>query len=80
MLFAAGKDPVAIAARIGDSVKTVLDVYAHEYDAARRRSDESDDLGAIYGSAMEARESTTAHQASPAPPVDLAVQRAKRTG
>ena len=38
----AGYDAVAIAARIGDSVETVLRVYAHEYEAARRREDESE--------------------------------------
>jgi integrase len=65
MLFAAGKDPVAIAARIGDSVATVLSVYAHEYDAARRRGDESDELGAIYGSAMEAPGATTQPSVTP---------------
>jgi integrase len=47
-LFAAGRDPVSIAARVGDSIETVLRVYAHEYDAARRREDESDKLGALY--------------------------------
>jgi integrase len=79
MLFAAGKDPVAIAARVGDSIETVLRIYAHEYDAARRRGDESDELGAIYGNAVETRGSTAAHQTAPAPTADLAAQRAKRT-
>jgi len=44
----AGYDAAAIAARIGDSVETVLRVYAHEYEAARRREDESDQLAAVY--------------------------------
>jgi integrase len=47
-LFAAGQDPVSIAARVGDSIQTVLTTYAHEYDAARRRADESDKLAAMY--------------------------------
>ena len=78
MLFAAGRDPVAIAARIGDSVETVLSVYAHEYDAARRRTDESDALGELYGSFMEARGSNTAQQTGRGGPADLALERAIR--
>ena len=79
MLFAAGKDPVAIAARIGDSIPTVLKVYAHEYDAARRRGDESDELAALYGSFMEARGSTGPHQTPSATIADVADLQAKRT-
>jgi len=48
LLFAAGHDPVAVAARVGDSIATVLRTYAREYDAARRRQAESDQLGALY--------------------------------
>jgi integrase len=79
MLFAAGRDAVSIAARVGDSVETVLRVYAHEYDAARRRQDESDNLGALYdrGSAMEARGSSRGQQTASQAPADLALARAK---
>jgi integrase len=81
VMFAAGHDAVAIAARIGDSVETVLRVYAHEYDAARRRHDESDKLGALYdrsyGSAVEARGSSRAQQTASEAPADLALARAK---
>ena len=38
LLFAAGRDLVSIAARVGDSIQTVLRTYAHEYEAARRRA------------------------------------------
>jgi integrase len=77
MLFAAGWDPVAIAARIGDSVETVLSVYAHEYDAARRRASESDELGALYGSAMEAPNAST--RPSVTPPARSNVARLRRS-
>lgn len=53
-LFAAGLDAAAIAARVGDTIDTVLRTYAHEYDATRRRQDESDALSAMYAPAMEA--------------------------
>lgn len=80
-LFAAGADPVYIAGRVGDSVKTVLDVYAHEYSDARRRASESDQFAALYdrGSAVEAAGSNRPQQTATAMPSDLAAQRAKRT-
>ena len=79
----AGYDAVAIAARIGDSVETVLRVYAHEYEAARRREDESDQLAAVYdhgsrGSAMEASDGSRAQQTVAAAPGNLALARAIR--
>jgi hypothetical protein len=79
-LFAAGRDPVSIAARVGDSIDTVLRTYAHEYDAARRRKDESDQLAALYdhgshGSFMEAPNASIAQQSGIEPPTDLALQR-----
>jgi integrase len=80
-LFAAGADPVYIAARVGDSVKTVLDVYAHEYSDARRRASESDQLAALYdrGSAVEAGGSNGAQQTATARPAEVASLSAKRT-
>jgi hypothetical protein len=80
-LFAAGADPVYIATRVGDSVKTMLDVYAHEYSDARRRASESEQLAALYdhGSAVEAPGSNRAQQRATALPSDLATQRAKRS-
>jgi integrase len=79
-LFAAGADPVYIAARVGDSVKTVLDVYAHEYSDARRRASESDQLAALYdrGSTMEAGGSNRAQQTATARPPEVASLSAKR--
>jgi integrase len=83
LLFAAGHDPVSIATRVGDSIQTVLSTYAHEYDAARRRRDESDALAALYdhgghGSFMEGRGSNAAQQTAEAGPADLALRRAIR--
>jgi integrase len=78
-LFAAGRYPVSIAARVGDSIDTVLRTYAHEFDAARRRAEESDALDAIYGSFMEARGSNRAQQARGDDPADLALARGMRS-
>jgi hypothetical protein len=80
-LFASGHDPVAIASRIGDSIQTVLSTYAQEYDAARRRDDESQALAALYdrasrGSFMEAR--GRPQQTPTEAPADLALARAIR--
>jgi integrase len=79
LLFAAGRDLVSIAARVGDSIQTVLRTYAHEYEAARRRAEESDALDAIYGSAMEARGSSAGQQAATERPADLALARGQRS-
>ena len=84
-LFAAGVDAVTIAARIGDTIAIVLSTYAHEYDATRRRADESarmvalyDDAG-DYGSAMEARGSNTAQQSATDVSRDSALDRGIRS-
>jgi integrase len=53
-LIAAGWDVAEIAARLGDTIQTVLRTYAHEFDAVRRRKDQSARLDALYGSAMAA--------------------------
>jgi hypothetical protein len=74
-LFAAGRDPVSIAARVGDSIDTVLRTRAHEYDAARRRDDESAALAAIYGNAMETPDVSKPQQTDGEPPTDLALER-----
>jgi len=63
-------------------VATVLRTYAHEYDAARRRQDESAALAALYdrdyGSAMEASGSSRTQQTTPDAPTNLALARAIR--
>jgi integrase len=79
LLFAAGRDLVSIAARIGDSIQTVLRTYAHEFDAARRRAEESDALDAIYGNAMETRQGSSGQQPATECPADLALEREKRS-
>jgi integrase len=38
-LISNGIDPVTVAALVGDKVDTILKVYAHEYDRARRGAD-----------------------------------------
>jgi hypothetical protein len=80
-MFAAGGDPVAIAARIGDTVETVLSTYAHEYDAARRRRDESATLASLYdrGNAMVTTGVTEPQLAGNDAPADLALARGIRS-
>jgi site-specific recombinase XerD len=38
-LISRGIDPVTVAALAGDKVETILKVYAHEYDRARRSTE-----------------------------------------
>src|SRR5262249_5624469 len=62
-LIAAGGDPAAVAARLGDTISTILTTYAHEYDAARREDSQRVQLEAMAasasaGSAMAARGDT----------------------
>jgi integrase len=77
-LIAAGWDVAEVAARLGDSIQTVLTVYAHEWDAARRREEQRDRLAAIYGSAMEAPGAGRARSAPPEGPAEVADLRAIR--
>ena len=62
----------------------MLTTYAHEYDAARRRHDESAALAAIYdrgngyGNAMETTRGNRAQQAAADQPTNLALAREKR--
>ena len=79
LLIASGRDLVSIAARIGDTEQTVLSTYAHEFDAARRRAEETDALDAIYGSVMEAADDHKAQQTNPAAVANLALARENRT-
>ena len=79
-LLAAGRDPVSVAARIGDSVQTLLSTYAHEFDTARRRAQESNELASMYdrGSAMEASDASTARQAAASGDAEVADLQARR--
>lgn len=45
-LISNGIDPVTVAALAGDKVETILKVYAHEYDRARRSSELRDRIAA----------------------------------
>jgi integrase len=54
-LIADGWDPKEIADRIGDTLETVLRVYAHEFDVARRSKDRRDRLEAREASRMATR-------------------------
>jgi integrase len=78
LLIASGHDPVSIAARIGDTLQTTMTAYAHEFDAARRRAEESDALDAIYGSVMEASDDHKAQQTTPVAVANLALARENR--
>jgi integrase len=78
-LIAAGWDPVEVAARLGDQIQTVLKVYAHEWDAARRRSDQGDRLEAIYGTAMEPADQSPAQQSAAAAGGEIVDLQGKRS-
>lgn len=54
-----------IAARLGDSIPTVMSTYAHDFDAARRRDEQRDRLAALYGSTVEAPASNAGQQTPP---------------
>ena len=65
-LIADGWDVAEIAARLGDSIPTVMSTYAHEFDAARRRDEQRDRLATLYGgSAVEAAGSNAGQQTPP---------------
>jgi integrase len=66
-LIAAGWDVAEIAARLGDSIPTVMSTYAHQFDAARRRDEQRDRLATLYGSAVEATDGNPAQQTPPEP-------------
>jgi integrase len=51
-LIADGWDPKELADRIGDTLETVLRVYAHEFDVARRSKDRRNRLEAREASRM----------------------------
>ncbi len=78
-LIAAGWDIAEIAARLGDSIETVLSVYAHEFDAARRREAQRDRLADLYGSAMEAPERSKPQQTGRASIGEVGDLQAKRS-
>ena len=46
-LIANGIDPVTVTALAGDKVETILKVYAHEYDRARRGAELRDRISAV---------------------------------
>ena len=46
-LIADGWDPAEVAARIGDTLKTTLAVYAHAFDSRRRGQDAADASSAL---------------------------------
>ena len=51
----------AVAARLGDSIHTVMTTYAHEFDAQRREAEQREQLAALVPVAapMAARADTT---------------------
>jgi hypothetical protein len=51
-LISNGIDPVTVAALAGDKVETILKVYAHEYDRARRGSELRDRISAANVAAL----------------------------
>jgi integrase len=77
-LIAAGWDLVEVAARLGDSVETVLSEYAHEFDAVRRQDSQRDRLSVLYGSALEATERNAAQRELDVHDGEVAVLQARR--
>jgi integrase len=81
-LIADGRDPVEIAARIGDTLETTLRVYSHEFDARRRGEQRRAALEARYGAedgnptGQDGNQQTATDRDSEA--VDLAAARAGR--
>lgn len=57
-LIADGWDPVEVSARIGDTLRTTLEVYAHEFDASRRAERRRAELEARY-SALDGNKMAT---------------------
>ena len=51
-LISNGIDPVTVAALAGDKVETILKVYAHEYDRARRGAELRDRISAANTAAL----------------------------
>jgi hypothetical protein len=49
-LIAQGWDAQAVAARLGDSIATVLSVYVHQFDEAKRSAMRRDSLSSLYDS------------------------------
>lgn len=65
-LIASGWDIVEVAARLGDTVATVCDVYLHEHDRDGRRANRQARLAALYGgSEAEATERSAAQLVGP---------------
>jgi integrase len=46
-LIAAGWDVAAVAARLGDSIATVMQTDAHEFDAVRREAEQREQLAVM---------------------------------
>jgi integrase len=62
-LIAAGWDLVEVAKRLGDSVKTVSQTYAHEFDARRRSVERQAALESLYAEMATEMATSTPSQA-----------------
>jgi integrase len=77
-LIAAGWDLVEVAARLGDTIETVMSEYAHAFDEVSRRGEQRDRLSAIYGSAMSPNQRSEPQQSNSPQVTEVADLRAIR--
>ncbi len=78
-LIADGWDVESVSRRLGHANSAItLQTYTHEFETARRQSEQRRSLTAIYGSAMEASERSEAQQTDSASLAEVADLQAKR--
>ena len=78
-LIADGWDVESVSRRLGHANSAItLQTYTHEFEATRRQSEQRRSLTAIYGSAMEASERSTAQQTDEAASAEILDLQAKR--
>jgi integrase len=74
-LIADGWDPVEVAQRIGDTLVTTLQVYAHEFDARRRGEQRRRALEARYDAGWQPTHRSRPQQTRPALPPNPSICR-----
>jgi integrase len=74
-MIAAGRDPVEVAQRIGDTLQTTLTVYAHEFDVQRRGAERQRVQEELYGEGMATRTPQQTAADGPSGVADLALRR-----
>ena len=78
-LIADGWDVESVSRRLGHANSAItLQTYTHEFETARRQSEQRRSLAAIYGSAMEASDRSDTQQTDEAPAAEIVDFQAKR--